>query len=65
MQTGEIVWLPFTVYCWASGISKPIAFQADSCLLIVHGSRNETGSGTYDYVFAEKQFTLLKSEEAR
>ena len=63
-QTGEVVWLPFTVCCWNADVSKPLEFHADSRLLIVHGSRNETGNGTYDYVFDGRQFTLLKAEEA-
>ncbi len=78
-QTGEVVWLAFprrhpeqsegsrysTVCCWDPGVPKPLEFHADSRLLIIHGSRDETGGGTYDYTFDGKAFTLLKAEETR
>ncbi len=62
-QTGEIVWLPFTVCCWDFDTSEPLEFRNDSRLLIVHGSRNEQGGGTYAYTFDGKAFTLLKADE--
>ncbi len=62
-QTGEVTWLPFTVCCWDLNISEPLEFRSDSRLLIVHGSRNESGGGTYDYTFDGKAFTLVKAEE--
>ena len=64
-QTGEVAWLPFTVCCWDANVPKPLDFRADSRLLIVHGSRNESGGGTYDYTFDGKAFTLLKAAEGR
>ena len=64
-QTGEVAWLPFTVCCWAPNVTKPLEFHPNSRLLIVHGSRNESGGGTYDYSFDGKTFTLLRADEGR
>ncbi len=53
---GKVVWLPFTVCCWPLEVTEPLDFKLDSRLLIVHGSRNEKGSGTHYYLLdAEKQ----------
>ena len=62
-QTGEVAWLPFTVCCWDFNVSKPLDFRNDSRLLIVHGSRDEQGGGTYEYTFDGKAFTLLRADE--
>jgi hypothetical protein len=63
-KTGTVVWLPFTVCCWDADVDEPIAFRRDSRLIVVHGSRNETGGGTYYYVFERGQFVLLKAVES-
>lgn len=64
-RTGETVWLPFTVCCWDVDIDQPIEFRRNSKLVIVHGSRNETGNGTYYYLFDQNRFTLLRGDERR
>ncbi len=62
-QTGNVIWLPFTVCCWNPDIEQPVQFRRDSKLVIVHGSRNETGNGTYYYLFDQNRFTLLRGDE--
>lgn len=62
-KTGEVTWLPFTVCCWDMDVKEPLEFNGNSRLLIVHGSRNEAGAGTYYYVFDGHQFTLVSSKE--
>lgn len=64
-QAGQVVWLPFTVCCWDVDVSKPLDFRVDSRLLVVHGSRNEHGGGTYDYTFDGKAFKLIQAQEKR
>lgn len=61
--TGTVVWLPFTVCCWDADVDEPIAFRRDSRLIVVRGSRNETGGGTYYYAFDRGQFVLVKAVE--
>lgn len=60
-RTGSLTWLPFTVCCWDLHVTKPLDFRADSRLLIVHGSRNESGSenDVNYYVFNGREFSLL------
>lgn len=62
-KTGRVTWLPFTVCCWDVDVNEPIEFRRDSRLLVVHGSRNEEGSGTYYYALDEDGFKLVKSIE--
>ncbi|WDD92209.1 hypothetical protein Bsp3421_002197 [Burkholderia sp. FERM BP-3421] len=62
-KTGQTTWLPFTLCCWAPEIDVPIEFRANSRLLILHGSRNETGSGTYYYQLGGSGFELVKAVE--
>ncbi|MDQ2823043.1 MAG: hypothetical protein M3Y65_22130 [Pseudomonadota bacterium] len=60
-KTGMVKWLPFTVCCWNHGIKVPLEFRADSRLLIVHGSRDETGSAgdiSY-YTFDGRKFSEI------
>ena len=59
--SGNIVMLPFTVSDWPLDITEPLAFKKDSCLLVVHGSRNEEGHGIYYYRFIKNKFELFKS----
>jgi hypothetical protein len=63
-RTGHVVWLPFTVCCWALEVSEPIEFRRDSRLIVVHGSRNEAGGGTYYYQLTAAGFVLAKADEA-
>jgi hypothetical protein len=62
-KTGVVVWLPFTVCCFPPEVSEPLEFKLDSRLLIVRGSRNEKGAGTYYYLLDPQRFILLKAEE--
>lgn len=63
VETGDTVWLPFTVCCWNAEVRQPVEYRPDSKLVIVRGSRNETGNGTYYYLFDQHRFTLLRGEE--
>ena len=65
VKTGAVAWLPFTLCCWPLEIEEPLEFKPDSRLLIVHGSRNEKGGGTYFYRFDGTRFRLVKAEEKR
>ncbi len=58
-KNGAISWLPFTVCCWSREIMQPLEYRPDSRLLLVHGSRNEKGSGTHAYLFDGHAFALL------
>jgi hypothetical protein len=60
-QTGAVVMLPFTVSDWPLDVTEPLEFRKDSCLLIVHGRRNEEERGTFFYRFDGKRFQLLES----
>ncbi|MGF6505127.1 hypothetical protein [Paraburkholderia sp. 32] len=61
-NSGRVTSLPFTVSDWPLDITDPLAYRADSCLLIAHGSRNENAEhGTYYYAFDGKTFTLRAS----
>ena len=62
-KTGRVTWLPFTVCCWDVDVQEPIEFRRDSRLLVVHGSRNEKGSGTYYYALDKDKFKLVKAVE--
>ena len=62
-QTGKVIWLPFTVCCWAASVSQPLDFRLDSRLLVIHGSRDEAGRGRYFYVFDGKEFKLITAQE--
>jgi hypothetical protein len=67
-KTGNVAWLPFTVCCWSTNISEPLEFRADSRLLVVHGSRDETGPGSavHYYTFDGKKFSeLLTRDDAK
>jgi hypothetical protein len=59
--TGRVVMLPFTVSNWPLQVVEPLAFQKDSALLVIQGSRNEQGSGIHYYQFDGSQFKLLKT----
>jgi hypothetical protein len=61
-NTGKVVMLPFTVSDWPPEITSPLAFRKDSALLIVRGSRNEHGHGTYYYRFDGSAFTPLEMD---
>lgn len=56
-KTGTVTWLPFTVCCWEANIGEPLEFRPNSRLLIVHGSRDEQGSGIHYYNFEKRQFS--------
>jgi hypothetical protein len=61
-KNGKVIWLPFTVCCWDLDVLAPLEFKRNSNLLIVKGSRDEIGQGTYYYIFENEEFKLLKSE---
>lgn len=63
VKTGQTTWLPFTLCCWAPEIDVPIEFRVNSRLLILHGARNESGSGTYYYQLGRSGFELVKAVE--
>ncbi|VVD30291.1 conserved protein of unknown function [Paraburkholderia dioscoreae] len=61
-KSGRVTSLPFTVFDWPIDVTEPLSYRADSCLLGVHGSRNEsTERGTYYYAFDGKTFRLRTS----
>ncbi|HEY1151365.1 MAG TPA: hypothetical protein VGF27_22490 [Pseudoduganella sp.] len=61
-RTGDVHWLPFTVSNWGFDVSQPLEFRRDSRLLVVHGSRDERGSGdeTSYYLFDHGKFHELR-----
>ena len=62
-KTGRVTMLPFTISDWPLDVTEPVSFRKNSCLLIVRGSRNEQGHGTYYYRFSGKAFDLDKAVE--
>ncbi|SFE03135.1 hypothetical protein [Paracidovorax konjaci] len=60
-RTGSVTLLPFTVSDWPLDVTEPLAFRKNSCILVVQGSRNETGGGTHFYAFRQGEFQWLKS----
>ncbi|SMG58294.1 hypothetical protein [Paraburkholderia susongensis] len=66
-KTGRVISLPFTVSDWPADVTEPLSYLADSCLLIVRGSRNESAQhGTYYYAFDGKTFRLrTRASESR
>ncbi|MBN3809759.1 hypothetical protein [Paraburkholderia sp. Ac-20347] len=61
-RSGRVTSLPFNVSDWPLDVTEPLAFRADSCLLVVRGSRNERAEhGTYYYMFDGKVFRLRAS----
>ena len=63
-HSGKVSWLPFTVCCWDEVNSKsiPMSFRKDSRLVVIIGSRNEEGKGTYYYEFSNFKFILVHSK---
>jgi hypothetical protein len=58
-KTGRVTSLPFTVSDWPLDVTEPLSYRADSCILVVRGSRNESAAhGTYYYGFDGKAFTF-------
>lgn len=63
VKSGRVTSLPFTISDWPMDVTEPLSYRANSCLLVVRGSRNEsTERGTYYYVFDGKAFMLRASE---
>jgi hypothetical protein len=62
-HTGAVTMLPFTVSEWPLEVTDPLSYRKNSSLLIVRGSRNEQGQGTYYYRFDGKTFELLRAVE--
>lgn len=60
-RNGSVAMLPFTVSDWPLDVTEPLSFKRDSCLLVIQGSRNEQGHGTYYYKFEGNRFELLKA----
>lgn len=51
-KTGHVTSLPFTVSDWPLDVTEPLTYRADSCMLVVQGSRNESKEhGSYYYTF--------------
>jgi hypothetical protein len=63
-RSGQVFWLPFTLCCWKADIAEPLEFRTGSSLLVLHGSRNESGGGTYYYNFSHHSFRLIRAYEA-
>lgn len=61
-RSGAVTWLPFTVCCWGTDIAEPLEFRPNSRLLIVHGSRDEQGSGVHYYTFDGRQFSEISGQ---
>ncbi len=62
-SSGRGTSLPFTVSDWPVDVTEPLEYRANSCLVIVRGSRNESREhGTYYYTFDGAQFHLLATE---
>jgi len=61
-HTGAVYKLPFTVSDWPLEVTEPLSYQAASRLLVVRGSRNEKGHGTYYYAFDGRSFKLVAEE---
>jgi hypothetical protein len=62
-KTGAVAMLPFTVSDWPLDVTDPLSYRKDSSLLVIRGSRNEKGSGTYYYHFDGRKFRLVKAIE--
>ncbi|WP_322092189.1 hypothetical protein [Paraburkholderia bannensis] len=59
-HSGRVTSLPFTVSDWPLDVTEPLSYRADSCLISVRGSRNESREhGTFWYAFDGKAFKLL------
>jgi hypothetical protein len=59
-RSGRVTSLPFTVSDWPLNVTEPLAYRADSRLLVVSGRRNERGdAGPHDYLFDGRGFRLL------
>ena len=55
----RIVPLPFTVSDWPLDVDEPVEYRANSCMVIVKGSPNESNErGTYYYAFDGESFNL-------
>jgi len=57
-SNGRVAWLPFTVCC-GRGDAAPIDFRRDSALIVIHGMRNEQGSGTFYYTYQQGRLQLI------
>lgn len=62
-HSGSVHMLPFTVSDWPLEVTEPLSYRPESRLLIVRGSRNEKGKGTYYYEFDGRSFKLLADEQ--
>ena len=61
-KSGHVTSLPFTVSDWPLDVTEPLSYRANSCLLVVRGSRNESAEhGVYYYAFDGKAFQLRAS----
>lgn len=58
-KSGRVTSLPFTISGWPLDVTEPLTYHANSCLLVVQGSRDESREhGTYWYAFDGKAFRL-------
>jgi hypothetical protein len=56
-KTGRVTSLPFTVSDWPLDVTEPLTHRANSCLLVVQGSRDESKEhGTYYFTFDGNAF---------
>jgi hypothetical protein len=61
IKSGHVAMLPFTVTNWPLNITEPLSYKKDSCLLVVHGSRDEKDQGIYYYRFEDDKFNFIKA----
>jgi hypothetical protein len=64
-KTGAVIRLPFTVSNWPLAVTEPLNYKPNSRLLIITGSRNEKGNGTYDYELVGLSFKLVAAVESK
>ncbi len=65
-HSGRVTSLPFTVSDWPLDVTEPLSYRADSCLISVQGSRNESRKhGTFWYAFNGKTFKLQTTLPSR
>jgi len=65
LRTGRVVWLPSTICCWpadADAKFQPVAFRADSTLLVLSGLRDEKegDQGAHFYRIDGDRFVFIR-----
>jgi hypothetical protein len=62
IKTGRVFWIPDTLCCWDDAVTEPVAFHADSRLLVLEGRRNEKTYGTWYWKMTSAGFRLVDSK---